>query len=501
MKKILLYIIAVAAAAAPVAALPVNSLVKGQVPVSDISVKRLDGQIRLTMDLDFSDIRVGRDRQLTIIPVVHNADSTMAVEFHQVDIAGHNIYYSHMRNNDDMPYLYKQGAVKVLPYMAEVPDADWIDSDATLSVYYRVGGCCDATVEEGVDRLAPLRPKVMPSFDPSNKDFNYIAPVGDTVKTRELKKTAYIDFPVDQTKIYPDYRRNAVELAKIRATIDSVRNDADITITEVGLKGFASPESPYAHNTELAIGRTDALRNYINKLYHFPPGIITTSYDPEDWGGLRRFVEDSNIDHRDAILAIIDSDLAPDPKEAKIRSQFPAEYLFMLENWYPALRRTDYKIDYVIRQYNTLEEILAVLATEPQKLSLSEFYRAAQSMTPGSPEFNEVLLTAVRMYPSDPTANLNAANAAMSVRDLDAAAFYLNRIADDADSPDPSVIYARGMLAALQGDYDRAIALLGQAGRLKVADAPAALQQVIRIRDERNALTAPAENRDFIIIE
>ena len=496
MKKILLPIICLGVAASAAAA-PVTSLVKGRVPVSDIKVKRVDGSVRLTMDLDFSDISVGRDRQLTIIPVVHNADSTEALEFHQIDIAGHNIYYSHLRNKDIPPYLYKQGSVKDLQYVGEIADARWLDEDATLSVYYRVGGCCDATVEEGVDRVAPLRPRAVPQF--KSTAFNYVAPVGDTVKTRELKKTAYIDFPVDQTVIYPDYRRNTVELAKIQATIDSVRNDADITITEVGLKGFASPESPYKHNTELAIGRTDALQHHIQQLYRFPKGVITTAYEPEDWAGLRRFVEESNIDHRDEILAIIDSDLAPDPKEAKIKADYPTEYRFMLQNWYPALRHTDYKIDYIIRQYNTIDEILAVMATEPQKLSLSEFYRAAQTMQPGSPEFTEVMETAVRMYPSDPTANLNAANAAMSAGDYDRAAYYLSRIADD--DTDAAVIYARGMLAALRGDFDLAEQLLSQAARLKVADAPAALQQVRNLRQTKAELEGPQSSRDFIIID
>lgn len=497
MKKILIYIMCAAMTAGAAAASPAGSLVKGRVPVKDITVKRVDGSVRLTMDLDFSSIKVGRDRQLTVIPVVHNADSTAALEFHQIDIAGHNIYFSHLRNRDVMPWLYKQGSVTTMHYTGEVADADWLDDDAELSVYYRVGGCCDATVEEGVDRIAPLRPRVVPQFETTA--FNYVAPVGDTVKTRELKKTAYIDFPVDQTRIYPDYRRNSVELAKIQATIDSVRNDADITITEVGLKGFASPESPYQHNTELAIGRTDALRNYINQLYRFPKGVITTAYEPEDWAGLRKFVEESNIDHRDAILAIIDSDLAPDPKEAKIKAEYPQQYLFMLQNWYPALRHTDYKIDYVIRQYNTVEEILAVMATDPTKLSLSEFNRAAATMTPGSPEFLEVMETAVKMYPADPAANLNAANAAMSSGNLDRAAFYLNRIADD--DTDAAVIYARGILAALKGDFAEAEQLLGQAARLKVADAPAALERVRKLRETKEALDAPQDQRDFIVID
>ena len=84
----------------------------------------------------------------------------------------------------------------------------------------------------------------------------FVRPEAETMKSRSLSGSAFIDFPVDQTVIYPEYRRNTVELGKIQATIDSVRNDKDVSIISVWLKGYASPESPYSHNKELAIGRT-----------------------------------------------------------------------------------------------------------------------------------------------------------------------------------------------------------------------------------------------------
>ena len=196
----------------------------------------------------------------------------------------------------------------------------------------------------------------------------FVQPKAEIMKSRSLSGSAYIDFPVDQTVIYPDYRRNTTELGKIQATIDSVRNDKDVTITSVWLKGFASPESPYKHNTELAIGRTAALKKHIGQLYHFADSIIQTDYEPEDWAGLRRYVEQSNINYRAEILALIDSDMEPDAKEAKIKRTYPDEYRFMLQNFYPALRHTDYRIDYNIRKFNKVEEIKRIMAEQPQKL-------------------------------------------------------------------------------------------------------------------------------------
>lgn len=46
--------------------------------------------------------------------------------------------------------------------------------------------------------------------------------------------------------------------------------------------------------------------------------MIVTEYEPEDWKGLRQYVEKSNLVHRSEILGMIDSSLDPDAKEAKL---------------------------------------------------------------------------------------------------------------------------------------------------------------------------------------
>ncbi|MDE6651887.1 MAG: hypothetical protein K2K08_05720, partial [Paramuribaculum sp.] len=273
--------------------------------------------------------------------------------------------------------------------------------------------------------------------------------------------------------IYPDYRRNTVELAKIQATIDSVHNDKDITINALSIKGFASPEGPWDNNVRLAKGRTAALKAYVEQLYKFPHDFITTSYDPEDWGGLRAYVEKSNITNREAILSLIDSNLEPDAKNAKLENTYPEQYKFLLANVYPALRHSDYRIEYTIRSYSDPAEILALAKTKPQNLSLQEFFLAAKTLEPGSQDYNDLFETAVRMYPTSEIANLNAANVAMDRGDLVGAERYLDRAGDT-----PEAIYARGILSALKSDYNTARDYFRQAARLKVADAPAALTQL-----------------------
>ena len=115
-----------------------------------------------------------------------------------------------------------------------------------------------------------------------------------------------------------------------------------------------------------------------------------------------------------------------------------------------ALRHSDYTVDFDIRQFTDIEEIKRLVETAPQKLSLNEFYLAAQTYTPGSEPYNRLFDTAVRMYPDSEVANLNAANAAMSRRDLTSAASFLAKAGDS-----PEATYARGILAATPGPQRR----------------------------------------------
>lgn len=291
---------------------------------------------------------------------------------------------------------------------------------------------------------------------------------------REERGEAYIDFPVAKAVILPDYRSNAAEIAKIRATIDKVRSDRDITITSISFTGYASPEGSYALNERLARQRTEALIAYVKGLYHFPDSIMHSSWVAEDWDGLAARVRTMDIADRDAILALItDTSIEPDARDQRLKRQFPEQYAILLRDVYPSLRHSDYVVTYNIRNYTETREIAAIMSTAPQKLSLAELFTYAQSLDKNSPEFKEVMEVAVRMYPSDPVANLNAATTAVGHGEYDLARAYLAKAGDSANAA-----YTAGVLAALEARYADAVPLLTRAANAGIAEASALLAQM-----------------------
>lgn len=473
MKKILYILIVLLGTGTVTRAQNRQTIVNG-VSVGELTMEHDGGYMTVEMKLDLADLDVDGNRAVLLTPRLSNGSDSLNLP--SVGIYGRRRYYFYMRNGesmltgkDELSYMASEKP-DVIAYHNILPYAAWMNG-AVLSLHRSDYGCCNTLIAEEDGRLGRYA-----IFSPN---LLYVRPQAEAVKVRSLEGSAFIDFPVDMTAIYPDYRRNTAELGKIHATIDSVQSDRDITITQVWLKGYASPEGSYKHNTDLAIGRTAALKKHIGQLYNFADSTILTDHDPEDWDGLRRYVEKSDLAHRTEILALIDSEMNPDAKEAKIKRTYPEEYRFLLRNCYPSLRHTDYRIAYNIRTYSDVAEIILVMDESPQKLSLNEFYLAAGEYEPGSEKWCEVFETAVRMYPDDETANLNAANAAMARGDLKRVERYLSKSGTRGETT-----YAKGVLAALSKEYDKAATLFKEALNAGITEAEDALRQLSELTNQ-----------------
>lgn len=437
------------------------------------SVERTPTSLVLTMDVNpsaFSDIK--SDRQVWLKPAVVGGADTLW--FNPVVVAGRIRYSQNIRTRSlpDNAIQLRAGAPETYAYQAIVPYQPWMDR-CELVLTGIVSGCCG----DGLGRMTPDQPLASCDFRVKelNPTYIYVSPAQEEiVKIREASGEAYIDFRVGRTNIVADYRNNEAELAKIRRTIDCVRDDRDITITSLSFCGYASPEGAYAANERLARERTQALINYVKDIYDFPSDLMHSSWVAEDWDGLAERLRDMDIDDRDALLALVDNpDLTPDQKDYRLKADYPAQYAVLLETVYPALRRCDYVVTYNVRNYTDISEIAAIMATAPQKLSLSEIFLYARSLDNTSPEFREAMEVAVRLFPDDPEANLNAATTAVDHGEYDLARSYLKKAPDT-----PQAAYTAGLLEARTGNYEAAAPLLKRAADAGIGEAAVLLDQM-----------------------
>lgn len=445
-----------------------QTVMDGKVSISGLSVSKADDQLFVSMYLDVSNANIKSNRQLTLTPYlsVSGGDS---IAMSPILIAGRNRYYINQRNKlfPDEKSLYRYDKADSIEYRGVIPYEKWM-GNAGLFLNGETCGCCSETIEEQswLLTMLNLEPKI---FSPV---FVYLKPKAEP-KIRTAEGSAYVDFPVNSITLHEDYHKNRTELKKICSTIDTIKNDTDISILSVSVKGYASPEGSYTNNAWLAKNRTETLKKHIINLYDFPDTLLNTSYEPEDWAGFERSVKASDLKNRSAILDIIAKDSAPDTKEHEIKNKYPQDYALILKNIYPILRHSDYVIKYEVKEYTDVQEIKRMINTAPQKLSLQEMFLAAQETESGSDEYNEIFEIAVRMFPTDTTANLNAANTAMSKGDMKNAERYLAKAGDT-----PEAVYARGIFAALSNDYATAAELFEIAFTSGIQEAEKALEDI-----------------------
>ncbi|MBR3080713.1 MAG: DUF3868 domain-containing protein [Prevotella sp.] len=435
-----------------------------QVDVKNVEVARTQDKTVITMDFILDQLEVPSNRYRAFTPVIKSKDGQQEQRLKTLIVSGRRQNIVFERDGIDPLYAgncdnirRQNGQPQQYAYSDAVQNQAWHKA-ADIYVECDLCGCGEKKNNEEAFLTSLLPP------DP----YELVA-LADVVpaaakKVRNLHGTAYITFVVDRWEMKPDYMNNRQELRKITDTLDVMVQDPNVSVREVKIHGFASPESPYEHNKMLATNRAKSLTDYVRQQYNLPAGVFANpEATPEDWEGLRKAVADMDTDilpHKQQILDIIDdSTLPPDPKDWRIKLRYPEDYRYLLKEVYPRLRRSDYEISFNFSDF-TLEQAKEIYKTKPYQLSLREMWDVAQTMEPYSNDYNKVMQTAVNIYPDSPEANLNLANVAIRQKDLLKAETLLDKAGDSAEADN-----ARAVLAILQQRYADAGRLLNQAAQ------------------------------------
>ncbi|MDD4516684.1 DUF3868 domain-containing protein [Massilibacteroides sp.] len=160
---------------------------------------------------------------------------------------------------------------------------------------------------------------------------------------------AYIDYPIGKSAINLDFGSNSYELSKIGELINDIIKNPDSKITGLIIIGYASPDGPYVINDRLSRERAQTLSQYINTFYklNLSPSQILIYNVAEDWEGLSKMVEESYLIQKQEVLNILGSVSSFDErKQSLMRLDRGNVYKILKEDFYPKLRKTEYKIIY-----------------------------------------------------------------------------------------------------------------------------------------------------------
>jgi len=453
-----------------------------------IEVNRLeeqDGELLIDLDIKMKGDIMNRRLSYLVIPELIAGEHTLTGAGLLVNGWGKDQLYRRrlkfgertlLENLPDARIAVTNYTDTLVSYRMRMPYEQWMD-DATLDIHQVLGSPARKEQLYTIANSGKVSLQVVEPYQVDAK-VNFILPEPEQ-KRRNMQGQAFLDFAVGRSVIVPTFRRNPEELAKIESVIRKVQQDTDTEILGLYVEGYASPEGSYALNERLARERSQALADYIAKNYGVPANMIRTSSTAEDWDGLRLLVEESNLDRRSEVLAIIDSNDAPDRKEQRLRG-LGRPWTTMLNSMFPQLRRVEYQIDFSVKDYS-LEESRPLAERNPELLSQRELFLLAQSYEVDSSEYQRIFEMIIRLYPDDPTALINYSAVLLASGELSAAKRYLDRVADM-----PQASNNMGVYFLLAGETDAAGKYFDTAAAFGITEA-SHNQQELQHKQENDA--------------
>lgn len=436
---------------------------KSDISIEKNEVRKYGDSIYIDYNIVIKRIDLESDRYLTLTPVI--ATQGQIKELKSVVINGNGRHKQYKRsislNYPDANYRVLSAKecepTAVIPYTVTIAYQNWMQ-DAKIELAQQLCDCGGKSSEQKMlviaDNIEGIAPIPFPLLSTT-----YIAPAKEVAKNRELSGEAFVVFPVSKYDLIPELAQNNIELSKINQSIDYVNEVPNVNITRITIEAYASPEGYVQSNITLSQNRANSLKEHVKALYGLGEGLFTTRSKGENWDGLFKaldtisFTDTQKNDIREIIKT---EDISKRKNKLKAYNNGTA-YGYLLANIYPQLRRSEYKIEYTIPVY-TIEQAKELLKTKPGVLSLDELYQIANSYEKGSSEFKEVFDIAVRLYPNDVIANLNAAAIELDMKNTEKAARYLSSELDNKQAYNNI-----GVLYAQKKELDKAIYYLKKA--------------------------------------
>ncbi len=351
-----------------------------------------------------------------------------------------------MENYPGYKTTIPEGTDTVLQYRTTVPYEYWMDN-AHLNIYQYLASPREkrqlfSSGSYGTVTLQKKEPYIV------QPQVSYIRPKKE-VKRRSVGHRALVDFPVNVSRIIPDFRRNPEELAVIDKQIRLIKDNPHIDIETIYMEGYASPEGSNSLNQRLSAERVEALKMYFVEKHGIDANIINMKSVTEDWNGLRTIVDSwPEGNGKERILAAIDSPEEPDVKEQRLRAL--PEWRSLVNEAFLYLRRTEYRIEFRVRDF-TVEQSRSLIKSNPEIFSRYELFMLAMSFE-DEPERLEHLETIVRNYPDDDIAINNYAASLIVSGEIASAKRYLEKISDKTLAANNL-----GIVYLLMGEYEEAM--------------------------------------------
>ncbi|MBL6663376.1 MAG: hypothetical protein ISP71_04655 [Flavobacteriales bacterium] len=275
-------------------------------------------------------------------------------------------------------------------------------------------------------------------------------------KVTVLEETAVIYFTVNQSNVrYSQKSSDEIKRLKEFAKLGYETKNIEIT-------SYASPEGTLDINDKVSDNRGESTFSYAKQLMKKLKvegannnDLYIKSSKGEDWGGFNKLVNSSDMKDKNKVLNIVRNQKDPQKREEAIRDM--AEIYDAIEDdVLPKLRKATITLR-VYEPKKTDEDIVSLAIADPSQLDIKEMLYAASLIEDNSIK-KTIYNTVSKSFPNDYRAYNNLAGIYIKEKNMNKAIDMLGK-ASKYNANAPEVNENKGIVAALEGDYDKAASL------------------------------------------
>ncbi|WP_165024298.1 DUF3868 domain-containing protein [Dysgonomonas sp. ZJ279] len=456
-----------------------------QITVRD-SINKQNNDLVVNLDVILDKLQIKSDHMIVLTPVIRSQDQLKSKELPKIVITGNrkdrSLRRSLLISKKDVfngePYSIvnrKNKTTQTVNYSTSVPAEDWM-KNGSLILQENVSGCAFCELVNSENLL--MSPILKETFIPRYKT-NFISPDVEKIKARNEVSELYLSFKIGSWVIDMPLGNNTNEIKKFDDLYNTVLKNDDLTITNINIVGFSSPDGSFDVNMRLSERRAKATAEFLEKRHNISNNLISVDWKGEDWDGLTKILETADIAGKDKVLEIIRKTNIHDGRESEImKLEGGNVYRQLLNEVFPGLRRITCTINYQVASFD-VEKAKEAFVSSPKLLSLNEIYLLANSYPKGSAESENIYLKAVQIFPNNPLTAVNAAGIEIEHGNIEEAMQIIEKVKND-----PIAWNNLGIIMAENKRYDEAKEYFMKASQNGVSEATDNLSQINKFLDE-----------------
>lgn len=434
-----------------------------KIKISEFEVEKTSHRnVKVHFNMDFKTLNLNKQQTITVVPVIASSSGDNEVELPSVVISGkirNKVQYRQSALNRDtknfkvLDTLKFESDMDIYKYEAMVPFKKWMIG-GEIKIYANIEGCasCEGSHEESnIEGIGEVFPPYTPDYT-----YTYVYAMREEKKAMKYTGKLVLGFTQNSSAVNLSYNNNEL-------TIDSIKNfiaNPYYEIKDIELISYASPEGKDWYNQLISERRSQSFISYLkNNVEGMESYQMKWSAYGEDWERFRQEVENMcGLDTKTEVLEIIDNrgdNL--DQAEDKVKHIGVETYSRLYRDVYPLLRRTDYKITYMIRNFS-VNECRNLLNKFPELLDLYEIQVLADTYEKGSKEYVAIWKKAASSHPDDVNILNNAAIALLETGHTEEVILLLGNTIDN-----PSLKNLLGIAYARRNQFELAYEIFKQA--------------------------------------